>query len=91
METSFLLVLDRIFITIELVVIIHSSIERRDLKSRVDKDGGCRRRTCRQSEWSPRQGERCVRLAAKPGVEVVATFSGCSSGAPGDKQPNWGK
>lgn len=33
--------------------------------------------------------ERCVRLAAKLGVEVVATFSGCPGGAPGDKQPNW--
>lgn len=33
--------------------------------------------------------QRCVRLAAKLGVEVVATFSGCPGGAPGDRQPNW--
>ena len=33
--------------------------------------------------------ERCVRLAAKLGVEAVATFSGCPGGAPGDRQPNW--
>lgn len=33
--------------------------------------------------------ERCLRLAAKLGVEVVATFSGCPGGAPGDQQPNW--
>ncbi|MFN6128216.1 MAG: sugar phosphate isomerase/epimerase family protein [Planctomycetota bacterium] len=33
--------------------------------------------------------ERAVRLAAKLGVEVVATFSGCPGGAPGDSQPNW--
>jgi sugar phosphate isomerase/epimerase len=33
--------------------------------------------------------QRCVRLAAKLGVEVVTTFSGCPGGAPGDKQPNW--
>lgn len=33
--------------------------------------------------------ERAVRLAAKLGVEVVTTFSGCPGGAPGDSQPNW--
>jgi sugar phosphate isomerase/epimerase len=33
--------------------------------------------------------ERAVRLAAKLGVEVVTTFSGCPGGAPGDAQPNW--
>jgi sugar phosphate isomerase/epimerase len=30
-----------------------------------------------------------VRLAAKMGVQVVCTFSGCPGGAPGDKTPNW--
>ena len=30
-----------------------------------------------------------VRLAAKLGVEVVCTFSGCPGGAPGDRTPNW--
>jgi sugar phosphate isomerase/epimerase len=33
--------------------------------------------------------ERAVRLAAKLGVDVIATFSGCPGGAPGDSQPNW--
>ena len=33
--------------------------------------------------------ERCVRLAAKLEVEVVATFSGCPGGSPTDQQPNW--
>ena len=33
--------------------------------------------------------ERGVRLAAKLGVEVVTTFSGCPGGAAGDAQPNW--
>jgi sugar phosphate isomerase/epimerase len=33
--------------------------------------------------------ERAVRLAAKLGVDVIATFSGCPGGAPGDLQPNW--
>ncbi|MDP1560743.1 MAG: sugar phosphate isomerase/epimerase [Pirellulaceae bacterium] len=33
--------------------------------------------------------ERAVRLAAKLGVDVVTTFSGCPGGAPGDSQPNW--
>lgn len=33
--------------------------------------------------------ERCVRLAAKLDVEVVATFSGCPGGSPADQQPNW--
>lgn len=33
--------------------------------------------------------ERCVRLAAKLEVEVVATFSGCPGGSPADRQPNW--
>lgn len=33
--------------------------------------------------------QRCVRLAAKLGVDTVATFSGCPGGAPGDRQPNW--
>jgi sugar phosphate isomerase/epimerase len=33
--------------------------------------------------------ERAVLLAAKLGVEVVTTFSGCPGGAPGDAQPNW--
>ena len=32
---------------------------------------------------------RCCRLAQKLGVEVVATFSGCPGGAPGDHSPNW--
>jgi sugar phosphate isomerase/epimerase len=32
---------------------------------------------------------KAVRLAAKLGVDVVTTFSGCPGGAPGDKQPNW--
>lgn len=32
---------------------------------------------------------RCVRLAQKLGIDVIATFSGCPGGAPGDKQPNW--
>ncbi|HXG12677.1 MAG TPA: sugar phosphate isomerase/epimerase [Gemmataceae bacterium] len=30
-----------------------------------------------------------VRLAARLGVEVVCTFSGCPGGAPGDRTPNW--
>jgi sugar phosphate isomerase/epimerase len=30
-----------------------------------------------------------VRLAAKLGVDVVCTFSGCPGGAPGDRTPNW--
>ncbi len=33
--------------------------------------------------------ERGVKLAAKLGVEVVTTFSGCPGGAAGDSQPNW--
>lgn len=33
--------------------------------------------------------QRCVRLASKLGIDVVATFSGCPGGAPGDSQPNW--
>ncbi|MCA9211778.1 MAG: sugar phosphate isomerase/epimerase [Planctomycetales bacterium] len=33
--------------------------------------------------------KRCVRLAAKLGIDTVATFSGCPGGAPGDQQPNW--
>jgi len=32
---------------------------------------------------------RCCKLAQKLGVEVVATFSGCPGGAPGDQSPNW--
>jgi sugar phosphate isomerase/epimerase len=32
---------------------------------------------------------KVVRLAAKLGIEVVITFSGCPGGAPGDKSPNW--
>ncbi|HTG43882.1 MAG TPA: sugar phosphate isomerase/epimerase, partial [Verrucomicrobiae bacterium] len=32
---------------------------------------------------------RAVRLARALGVDVVATFSGCPGGAPGDRQPNW--
>jgi sugar phosphate isomerase/epimerase len=30
-----------------------------------------------------------VRLAARLGVDVVCTFSGCPGGAPGDRTPNW--
>lgn len=33
--------------------------------------------------------QKAVRLAAKLGVDVVTTFSGCPGGGPGDKQPNW--
>src|SRR5690348_7267367 len=33
--------------------------------------------------------KKAVRLAAKLGVDVVTTFSGCPGGAPGDKRPNW--
>jgi sugar phosphate isomerase/epimerase len=32
---------------------------------------------------------RCVRLAKTLGVDVIATFSGCPGGAPGDQSPNW--
>jgi sugar phosphate isomerase/epimerase len=32
---------------------------------------------------------KAVRLAHRLGVSVVATFSGCPGGAPGDKSPNW--
>jgi sugar phosphate isomerase/epimerase len=32
---------------------------------------------------------KAVRLAARLGVEVVTTFSGCPGGAAGDRQPNW--
>lgn len=33
--------------------------------------------------------QKAVRLAAKLGVDVVTTFSGCPGGSPSDKQPNW--
>ncbi len=36
-----------------------------------------------------RDQDTAVRLAAKLGVDVVCTFSGCPGGAPGDRTPNW--